>query len=137
MGDTSDLNCIGIICKALQESPALLSNILFKMPEYVQRFQSYPDASMAYDEKSIFAFQQTASNTACGWGGGIAGQAFTELWLICIEYRHFNVAVVYIGRAAYVCACDDNFYESIMQRTMPLWDECSTHHLKILWKASR
>jgi hypothetical protein len=80
-------------------------------------------------------FRQTASNTACGWGG-VAGRAFTDYWLICLEYHEAELAIVYINRAAYICKNDKLFEEFLLSGKFPTWGDLFLGDpLTILWKA--
>jgi hypothetical protein len=84
------------------------------------------------------AFKQTSSNTGKGWTkpGQIVGHAFTDFWVICLEFPQLNSAIVYIaGEPAYICEIDDTFEEFIKFQQLPLWNEVENSDLELLWKA--
>ena len=129
MGDTSILAMIAALTRALNHAPSEMTNNLYN---------NYPEKAKyeLLNEIKTTCLVQTDSNTSCGWGG-IAGQAFTNFWMIDIEYPNIEAAAIFIGRIAYICTIDEEFKEALKNEKMPFWGNCSQSKLKILWKPTR
>lgn len=131
MGDTSIIKMLSSLTSAISEGYHVVSNAIWNLPEY--------KCDNLYDKLQKLetsCFIQIDSNTSCGWGG-IAGQAFTNFWMVVIEYPEVQVAAVFIGRCAYVCKIDEFYKEALKNKSMPFWDNVSQSKISILWKPAR
>ena len=131
MGNTSEIEMIAVLAKAVGSSPFTIQNIMHSIPEYKEMAKR--DNFVQFDTHCIM---QTCGNTSCGWGG-IAGQAFTNYWAVVIEYPMAGVAVVWVHRIAYVCQIDVHFKDCLTNGNVPEWDRLTQSKLNIIWKASK
>ena len=70
------------------------------------------------DETEVVAFQQSWSDTSIGFGG-IAGQAFTSAYTVCVFGPSREVAVYFGARLAYVIDVpNDEFMADLAARRM-------------------
>src|SRR5687768_9198165 len=124
IGNTSPIEAVSSLCSALSHAPkgfvrnALRSTANLDVTDYDM------------EDMNMHIFGQVASDTACGWGG-IAGHAFTNFYLVVIEFPRLNVAAVYVNRIAYICKMDDRYKEFVVQSQMPLWDEVEASGLDL------
>lgn len=131
IGNISLIEMMARLSRALSDAPGQINGILYSIPEFKDLVTGDNNTVTA-----VHSHIQTASSTACGWGG-IAGQAFTDFWITTLEFELLDVAAIYVGRLAYLCKMDDNYRSCIITQGLPLWDQSKNNKLEIIWRATK
>jgi hypothetical protein len=131
MGNTSVLELLKRMTIALADSPNLIAGVLSGKEQFKDIYNE-----VCFQSPDAHVLAQSASSTACGWGG-MAGQAFTDFYVSAIEYPNLGIAIIYVGRPAYICKIDESYRNLLVSGRLPLWDEVSKSNLEIFWKAQK
>lgn len=130
--------------QVIEKKTLTLMSVLMDFPnrgiEYAKKNDLYETREewsllSALDDVHIDCKTRHWSNTACGWGG-IAGQAFTKKEVIAVIVQFADpIAFVYIGRYAYTCAADEEFYKLMNDNRLPGHAHLEESSLTIIHKA--
>lgn len=131
MGNTSVIELLKRLTAALSDSPGLIAAVLSSKEQFKDIYKP-----QNFDSPDAHVLAQSASSTACGWGG-IGGQAFTNVYVVAVEYPNIDVAIVHVGRPAYICRNNDHYRKLLISGRLPLWDEVQRSELEIFWRAQK